>query len=387
MKWNKDWENKKWVPMTIAICIGVVLFLFLSHLSTVFGYIGGFLGFFRSVGLGVVFAYLLNPLVRLFEFRILKNRFHKTTRHVLSMACAVILVLFALFILGFSLIPQVVSSIGGFIQNLDSYTKSAQGALESVSEFLAKWHIDASNLMESVQSFFSGIQNALPSGAAEILSLLGGIGSNIVDVLIAFILALYFLADKERLFRGIRKIMQVILKPETYREVTGFLVRGNDILIRYILFDLLDGLFVGAANFIFMLIAGMPYGVLVSVVVGVTNLAPTFGPIVGGVIGAFLLFLVKPMFALEFLIFTVAIQIFDGYILKPKLFGGALGVPGVIVIVCIVVGGKMFGVWGILLAIPFAAIAYFALREAVATRWEKKYGEPEEKPPDDAQAV
>ena len=372
MKWNREWVNKRWVSLTIAICIGVVLFLFLSNMPTVFDYIGRFLHFFRPVMLGVVFAYLLNPLVRLLEFRILKKVLKPRSRHFVSVVITCILVAVGLFLLGFFLIPQIVLSVGMFIGNLDGYMKSASEALGHVTEFFARHNLDISNFIAHIEEFFSGIQNALPSSINGILGLLSNVGTNIMDILIAMILTLYFLTDKDRLVHGISKIIKAIQKPATYVKTMSFFQRVHNILIRYILFDLLDAFFVGVANGIFMLAAGLPYGVLISVVVAVTNLAPTFGPIVGAVIGGFLLFLVNPVFALWFLIFTVILQIFDGYVLKPRMFSGALGVPGVLVIVCIVVGGKMFGVWGILLAIPFAAIAYYMVREAVGRKLESR---------------
>ena len=109
-------------------------------------------------------------------------------------------------------------------------------------------------------------------------------------------------------------------------------------------------------NFIFMSIVGMDYALLISVVVGVTNMAPTFGPIVGAVVGAFILVLVNPWYALWFLIFTVILQTIDGYIIKPKLFGDTLGVSSIWILITLVVGGRMFGVAGILFLhqLPFS---------------------------------
>jgi predicted PurR-regulated permease PerM len=112
--------------------------------------------------------------------------------------------------------------------------------------------------------------------------------------------------------------------------------------------------------------------VLISVVVGVTNLAPTFGPIVGCVIGAFILVLINPWYALWFILFTIALQTLDGYFIKPKLFGDSLGVPAIWVLVFIIVGGRMFGVWGIMLAIPCAAIINYIYEDVFLQRMEKR---------------
>ena len=143
-------------------------------------------------------------------------------------------------------------------------------------------------------------------------------------------------------------------------------------MIRYIASDILDGLFVGCANAVFMIIAGMPYIPLISVVVGVTNLAPTFGPIVGAVIGAFILVLANPWQALWFLIFTLILQTIDGYVVKPKLFGDTLGVPSIWILISIIVFGRMWGVAGILLAIPIAAITDFIYHDYIVQKLESR---------------
>ena len=131
-----------------------------------------------------------------------------------------------------------------------------------------------------------------------------------------------------------------------------------------------------------MWIMGMQYAGLVSVVVGFTNLIPTFGPIIGAAIGGLILLLVKPVHALIFVIFTLVLQTIDGYIIKPRLFGNTLGVSGLLILVAIVVGGNIFGVVGILLAIPFAAILDFSYKEAFLP-WLEERGErrQKEKPP------
>ena len=153
--------------------------------------------------------------------------------------------------------------------------------------------------------------------------------------------------------------MKVFIPDAVYTRMATFWSTCNDILKRYIAGDLLDGIIVGLVNWVFMVITGMSYSVLISLFVGVTNLAPTFGPIVGAIIGAFILVLVNPVHALIFLIFTVILQTLDGYVIKPKLFGNTLGVSAVWILVTLVVGGRMFGIGGIMLAIPFAAIFNF----------------------------
>ena len=125
-------------------------------------------------------------------------------------------------------------------------------------------------------------------------------------------------------------------------------------------------------NSIFMVICNMPYVGLVSVVVALTNLIPTFGPIIGWVIGGFLLVLIKPWYALAFTLFTIVLQTADGYVIKPKLFGDTLGVSGLLILVGVIVGGRMFGIVGILVAIPGVAILDLLYKEFVLLRLEAR---------------
>ena len=116
----------------------------------------------------------------------------------------------------------------------------------------------------------------------------------------------------------------------------------------------------------------MNYIILISVTVAVTNLIPTFGPIIGGAIGAFILVLINPLHALYFLIITVVLQTIDGYVIKPRLFGGSLGVSGVWILLFVIVGGKLFGIAGMLLAIPCAAIVSFIYNDWKVVRAERQ---------------
>ena len=131
-------------------------------------------------------------------------------------------------------------------------------------------------------------------------------------------------------------------------------------------------LIVGVLNYIFMLILGMPYALVTSVVVGIANLVPTFGPIVGGVVGALIQLLANPINALWFIIFTIALQTFDGYWIKPRMFGEFLNVPGVLILISIVVFGRLIGIVGVFLAIPLAAIMIYLFNEFALPRMEAR---------------
>jgi len=166
-----------------------------------------------------------------------------------------------------------------------------------------------------------------------------------------------------------------------------FLSRCNDILVRYIVFSLIDAVIVGGATAVFMALTKMQYVGLIAVVCGVTNLIPSFGPIIGAVIGGFILLLVNPWHALMFLGFTAVLQTLDGYVIKPKLFGGSLGVSGLLILVAIIVFGNIFGIVGILLAIPLAAIIDFAYEDSILPYLEARRAKLDKEEAEAAKAV
>ena len=382
MHFNKDWLNKPWVAYTIATCSAVILFLGLSHLGVILTGVGNFLGYFSSLLVGVIFAYLLNP-VALFcrnkVFRKLKNEKQKWT---LSVVLAVVIFVAIFVLLLVTLIPQLINSISVFAGNLQEYMAGLSNTVSSGSGMLFGL-IDYSNLQETLSNVLGNLSASLQSHASTILDTSFNVGASIANTVIGFILSIYFLLDKERLLTGFRKAFRAFMKEENYNNTRTFVNRCDSILIRYIGFTILEGAIVGVVNAVMMAILQMPYISLISVIVGVTNLAPTFGPIVGAVIGAFLLLLVQPKYALWFLILTLVLQTVDGYVLKPKLFGNSLGVPSVWILISIVLGGKFFGVPGILLAIPFAAIVNFIYQDSIETRLQEMESKKKKKTADE----
>lgn len=351
--------NQKWFPYTVASCAAVLLFLGLSHINLLFHGIGVLGKYFAPVITGLILAYVVHPLVSFFERTILSGIKQQGIKRSIAILLSATTIILFIVILMVALIPQLVDSVSTFISNLDSYAFSLESLLNNLSETAAKYHIDLSGITSKINSFLSQFAQKLPSAVSQIINVSAGIGQGFFNFILGLILAIYFLAGKEKLQFGTSRLMKLFLNPKMYERMRTFWSTCNDILKRYIAGDILDGLIVGIANWLFMLITGMSYSVLISLFVGVTNLAPTFGPIVGAIIGAFILVLVNPLHALIFLIFTIVLQTLDGYVIKPKLFGNTLGVSAVWILVTLVVGGRMFGIAGIMLAIPFAAIFNF----------------------------
>ena len=372
---RKKISEQSWYPYAVAICLGVLLYVLLEHMSNIWGAVSKISGYFLPVLLGCVLAYLMNPLAKLYERKLFRRVKKPNLGWSLSVALAVITVVaFLLFLLG-TLVPQLIDSITTLVSNVDTYLATLKKLLERWG--LAK-HVNLDGILSSSGDVVSKIADWLSKNLSNIVSVSSKAGKGVANWVIALILSIYLLAAKEPLKLGVLRLARATMSKPHLEYSRQFLTRCDSILSRYITFSLLDALIIGFTNLIFMWIFGMQYAGLVSVVVGFTNLIPTFGPVIGAAIGGLILLLVKPVHALIFVIFTLVLQTIDGYVIKPRLFGNSLGVSGLLILVSIVVGGNIFGVVGILLAIPFAAILDFVYKEAFLP-WLEARGERRQK--------
>jgi len=368
MKFDKNNLDKKWVYYSIATCSAVVLYLALSHIGIVFEAIGKFFHVIGPVLVGVVIAYVLSPMVGWYEKKVLKAVPIERTRHNLSVLLTILTVVLIFFVLVYKLVPQIVESLTTLVMNMRSYVYTINKLMGRLEEMAAAAQIDISFVTNMSSNFLKTLTSRLPTTMDGIISTSYNIGMNVANIMIGFILAIYFLIDSRHMTGAVRDFFRLILPDKEFANIAAIWGRCNEILIRYIGCSLLDAAIVGVANGIFMSVMKMPYVVLISVIVGITNLAPTFGPIVGGAIGGLILILISPWYCLWFLIFTFILQTIDGYVLKPKLFGNGLGVPGVWILITIIIGGRMIGVAGILLAIPIAAILNFLYQDLIRAK-------------------
>lgn len=361
-------HDKKWYPITVAACIAVTLYVALTNLSYLLGALKAFLGYFSSLFLGCVLSYLMNPLAKLFQRLLFRNSRREKLGWTLSVVLAVLTILLFLTFLLKTLIPQLVGSITMLVNNMDGYISSLQTLTEDlgISEI-----ISPEQLIGRPDGILKNIVSLLTDNAGHIVNASAAAGKGVAKWLIAFILSVYLLIAKDSVKKAVLRLMRAVLSKKRYQSTVVFFSRCDKILVQYIVFSLLDALIVGAANAVFMACLGMQYIGLVSLVVAVTNLIPTFGPVIGCIIGGFILLLVNPIHALIFLAFSLGLQFLDGYVIKPKLFGNSLGVSGLLIITAVIVCGNMFGIVGILLAIPLAAILDFVYEEELLPALER----------------
>ncbi len=364
-------RDKKWYPYTVTACIAVTLYVALTHLSSILGGVQTFLGYFKAVFLGGILAYIMNPLAMFYHRTLFKRIRSEKVGWSLSIGLTVLtLLLFLGFLLG-TLIPQLADSGMMLMSNMDGYLASLRALTERLG-IADTLNID--QFIGSSGDLMNRIADYLKKNVSSIVDASAVAGKGLVNWFVAVILSVYLLASKDALKRGTMRLLRLLLPGKRVDRIVTFFTRCDKILVQYIVFTLLDALIIGVVNAIFMACLGMQYVGLVSLAVAATNLIPTFGPVIGAAIGGFILLLVKPLHALIFLLFTMVLQFLDAYVIKPKLFGNSLGVSGLLILAAIIVCGNMFGIVGILFAIPLAAILDFLFEEEILPALEKRAG-------------
>lgn len=379
MKMWKNLQDKKWLSYAAAACVAVVLFVALTHLTPIGMALKTLYGYIKPIVIGVVLAYVVNPIANLFENKVFKNMKAKKAAHILSVSFAFLFILLVIVILIVALVPQLIDSVTMFASNIDTYVSGFNSFYGNIIDIALRWNIDLTHMLDRFDNILTDMGGWITENYTRILSTSYGIGMVIVNTLIGFILSIYFLIDKDRIVKAVRRFTKALVKEQKFVRICDFCAKSHRILIRYIICDCVDGLLVGVVNGIFMVIMQYPYAVLISVIVGVTNLAPTFGPIFGALIGGFVLLLADPVAAIVFIVFTLVLQVIDGYVIKPKLFGETLGIPSFLILIAIIIGGNIFGVIGIVLSIPVAAILLVVYDEIILPRLENSpYNEGED---------
>ena len=357
--------------------------------GTVQAFFGKLFSILAPILYGMGMAYLLAPIVNFLERNILRwrdalekkrgksFRVHKGWLRAASIFLTWAAMLVLLYLLFNMLVPELVDSVTTLVNNLESYYKTTydwvSGLLSDnpkLTELAGSFYNEASQWLTT--KLLPGLQTAVTNFTG---SLVTGVWSILVfakNFLIGIIVSVYLLAAKEKSAARCCKLLYGVL-PE---DKAAFTVRGfrrvDYIFSGFVRGKLLDSLIIGILCFIGCSILKMPYTPLVSVIVGVTNVIPFFGPFLGAIPCALLILLVSPLKCLYFVIFIFLLQQLDGNVIGPKILGDSTGISSIWVIVAILIGGGFGGVLGMFLGVPIFACLQVLVRWLLNTRLKKK---------------
>lgn len=369
-------KRRKWYELDcrslsnlLVVCSGILLYLGLTHLPQVKAVVDQVLNVLSPFIAGFVIAYLLNTPTNFFEREVYRNCAQKRTLAIITVYLLAVLVLIVLLQL---ILPQVGTSIMSLAGNLSFYLNNLN---RMVQELIRRFNIEwdgLTGILDDYQTIIRKVTDFLASSMPDLLNFGIAVGNGLVSALTAIISSIYMLAGKDRLTRQLKKLIYALFPTKGVNHILSVSGRANTVFVGFINGKLLDSAIIGVLCFVLTTILRIPYAVLISVIVGVTNIVPFFGPIIGAVPSMMLLIIVDPWAALRFLVLIVALQQFDGNILGPKILGDSTGLSAIWVLVAIVVGGGLFGFAGMLLGVPTFAVLYALTREWTNRRLAQK---------------
>lgn len=370
----------KWLGLFLVVISALAIYFIVTNANTILHTIGKYVGILRPVIYGCVIAYILNPLMKLYQRLLLKlfeRKGQKTSDKIigiitgLSITLSLVTGIFIIIILCWMVLPQLVSSLTNLVDSLpdkanyyynmlnegirnntfladrlqDVALNTTEYMDEKITTELLPWM--QSELLPSVNMVAVEFAN----GVMSVLNLL-------YNLFIGIIVAIYILASKNTFSAQAKKLVYGLFQKKHADAIIHYVRISNTMFSGFITGKIVDSTIVGIICFIAMKIFGLPYAMLVSVIVGVTNIIPVFGPYIGLIPSVFLILLVNPMQALYFIILIAILQQLDGNIIGPAILGESTGLSAFWVLFAILLFGGMWGIVGMIIGVPLFAVIY-----------------------------
>ena len=385
-KWDRTYIN--WGMTAFCVVALSLLFYFAVRNISVFG------DFFRKLVTilapfiwGLVICYLLSPLMRFLEERVFlplgKRLYRKNKKggaakfaRVMSILFSEIVLLLLIAALVYLIIPQILSSVQMLVQNSGTYadnvSKWLDGLLKNYPELDSYVGGLFGNINANVGNWLE--TRLLPQLGSLITSVSSGVygfARSIYNLIIGIIVSVYLLADKEGFLAAVKRLSYAVFSVETADKLRQGLNFVDKTFMGFLSGKILDSLIIGIICYIVCSILKMPYTLLVSVIIGVTNIIPFFGPLIGAIPSALIILMVDPSKCLIFIIFIIILQQIDGNIIGPRILGSSTGINGFWVMFAIILGSGLFGFWGMLLGVPVFVVIYTVIQNLIIKKLKK----------------
>ena len=388
MKFKWDKKYLYWgVTAFCVIACSVLFFSAINHWQRFKSILANLEYILSPIIIGFVIAYILRPGLNFLERnallplgkRLFKSNAKKAASFsrgiaLLIMILAMLAAIFGVFML---VLPQLYQSIEKLVTNMDSYIAVVKGWTDAHLAERPEFETAMQNYVSRGLQYFAdwlqtGVMNKIDTIIVSVTSGLKSFIMALVHFAVGVIVSIYVLYSKEKFGAQTKKIIYSIFKPHTANGVLEAARKTDEMFSGFFIGKLVDSAIIGIICAIFTGIAGIPYFLLVSVIIGITNIIPFFGPYIGTVPCAFFILLESPVQCLIFVIFIIILQTFDGNILGPKILGNKTNLTSFWVVTSILVGGGLFGFIGMVCGVPVCAVIYYFCQRRVRSRLKEK---------------
>ena len=370
VEWNKKYTTIA-IYAFLVISSSIIVYLMVSQAEDLKIKFSGMIATMQPFIIGSAIAYIINFILNfyekvVFELKYLNKLNRKYRRGIgllLSYLTAIIVIsLFMQFVL-----PQLVDSIVGLANNIPQYVNDASHVITEISE---KFNLE-SKYMNMIVEKWNELLNYIITLLTNLIPVIGNfimtLGSSILNVIIGIIVSIYILIDKEKFIALSRKVTFSIFSAERSKRIVELAQRSNETFGKFLSGKILDSLIIGILTFIILTIFKMPYILLISVVIGITNIIPFFGPFFGAIPSAIIILCVSPIKALWFIGIILVIQQIDGNIIGPSI-----GISAFWILFSLLIFAKFLGLIGMIIGVPIFAIIYSIIKENVERRLKAK---------------
>lgn len=364
------------VIFILALCTTVIAIIL--NWQSVMNELQRFIKVIMPFIFGLVLAFLINPLVESIR-KILDNVFFKTKHKkgckYTSVAVSYVILLGLIAITMVYIVPQISQSIKELTKSLGygyNYIIQNTGKLQEKYPFLPM--NDIKEIIEKVvpQNIFNYGTGMAKFIFPYIYNLSASFISGFINIIFAIVISVYIILDKEKIVKELRRFVYTFAAKERAPFIWNTFCECNHIFNGFLFGKSVDSLIIGILSLIAMSILRLPYGLLLSVIVGVTNMIPYFGPIMGAIPGVIIYLVIEPKYAIIYVIMILVLQQFDGLYLGPKILGDLTGIKPLWVIFGITVGGAYFGVLGMFLGVPVVAVIMHIINVFMEVKMKKK---------------
>lgn len=346
-------KNKKirYFDLIIAIIIIYISIKIIDNYKIIFSALGNLFSIVSPFLFALIIAYILNPIMKLFEK---KFKFKRG----ISILFTYISIVVAITIFSVCVLPKITSNILDMLKSIPQFAMIAQEwfnnilnneVVKSIINTTGNFSITPDFIISKASSVMATILNTLLSKTLSFTN-------SFIRWVFGFIISIYVLFDKEKIIQFAKKIIYISLKEKNGSRFIRFFKNIHNMIGIYIGIKAIDSLIIGIIAFVGLSIIKSPYVFLIALVVGVTNMIPYFGPFVGMVVGFFVNLFFSPLKAFVVLLFLFLLQQFDGWYLDPKLIGGKVGLSPLLIIFAVTLGGGLYGPIGMILAVPIMAV-------------------------------
>ena len=390
MRRHFRWDKKYLYWGVTAFCViaaAILFYMALNYLPLLRQGLASLLHILSPFIWGLVICYLLTPFMRLVQKKLfgpLSKKLYKNSKRSdgsrfarsMSVLLSELFLLAVLTALVCLIIPQLYSSLQNMVANSPMYIETASRWITQLLEDFPEIEQYVSQTLGQVNtSLMDWIQNTvLPKLGSLISNVTSGVYYAIMGVynlVIGIIVSVYVLSNLEQFGASAKRILYSVFSVDMAKKFLEGLEFTDRTFMGFINGKLLDSAIIGLICYIVCSILRMPYALLVSVIVGVTNIIPFFGPFIGAVPSSIIILLVNPVKCLIFIAFIILLQQLDGNIIGPKILGSSVGINGFWVMFSIILGAGLFGFWGMLLGVPVFVIIYAAITGSVTRKLKR----------------